>query len=74
MHYEVNDSDDDRDAEDWNGKKMKQWIETGVIGKRLRPLFSHDADSFARASPWTIPKWTCRDEQVSQSGVKNCRF
>jgi hypothetical protein len=54
----------DRDAEDWNGKKVKQWIETGVIGKRLRPLLSHDAGSFARVSPWTNPEEDLQDEQV----------
>jgi hypothetical protein len=64
MHYEVNDSGDDRDAKDWKGKKVKQWIETGVIGKRLRLLLSHDAGSFARVSPGLFPKWSCREEQV----------
>jgi hypothetical protein len=53
MHDEANHGGDDRDAEDWNGKKVKQRIETGVIGKRLRLLLSHDAGSFARVPPST---------------------
>jgi hypothetical protein len=65
MHYEVNDGGDDRDAEDGNGEKVKQGIETGVIGKRLRLLLSHDAGAplreFLRGP---LPKWTRSDEQV----------
>jgi hypothetical protein len=64
MHYEVNDSGDDRDAEDWNGKKVKHRIETGVIGKRLR-LFSAMTRAPLRESlRGPFPKWTRRDEQL----------
>src|SRR5580704_2934938 len=71
MHYEENDSGDDRDAEDRNGKKVKQWIETGVIGKRLRLLLSHDAGSFARVSPWIISEVDLQRRASVTKRVKN---
>jgi len=72
MHYEVDDSGDDGDAEDWNGKKVKQRIETGVIGKRLRLLLSHSAGSFARVTPWTISEVDLQGRASVTKRVKNC--
>jgi hypothetical protein len=72
MHYALNGSGDDRDAEDWNGKKVKQRIETGVIGKRLRLLLSHDAGSFARVSSLTISEVDLQGRASVTKRVKNC--